>query len=316
MTMAQGKQTCKILKEIRRQIAEANGIEFATSECRYRGDCLGTCPKCEAEVRYLEQQLRSRQRMGKTVVLAGISAGALALLIPNGVSAQIQDPDLSLPMREIAVHAVTDTFMVRGTVLGDDTLPDGTISQEPLIGATILNKNTAEDIVSDIDGKFALTACVGDTLDIRYIGYTLKKIIVTEDMKNTDITLLTDPVALSWITEDVVAGIAPAIKREEDHYLDLNVVDEKGNQIDSNDIYIEGSRINGDGGYYVSHEYVDDKHQCRIYWDIRMRDDTGNPLKEAILRIEAEGYDDPVTIKVKYPKNNAKKTIRFKHITK
>ncbi len=46
--MARGKQTCKILKEIRRQIAEANGIEFATSECRYKGDCLGTCPKCEA----------------------------------------------------------------------------------------------------------------------------------------------------------------------------------------------------------------------------------------------------------------------------
>lgn len=39
--MARGKQTCKILKEIRRQIAEANDIEFVTSECRYRGDCLG-----------------------------------------------------------------------------------------------------------------------------------------------------------------------------------------------------------------------------------------------------------------------------------
>ena len=29
--MARGKQTCKILKEIRRQIAEANDIEFITS---------------------------------------------------------------------------------------------------------------------------------------------------------------------------------------------------------------------------------------------------------------------------------------------
>ncbi|MCM1051360.1 MAG: energy transducer TonB [Paenibacillus sp.] len=75
--MARGKQTCKILKEIRRQIAEANDIEFVTSECRYKGDCLGTCPKCEAEVRYLEQQLRARQLMGKAVVLAGISAGMI-----------------------------------------------------------------------------------------------------------------------------------------------------------------------------------------------------------------------------------------------
>lgn len=78
MTMARGKQTCKILKEIRRQIAEANDIEFVTSECRYKGDCLGTCPKCETEVQYLEQQLRKRQLMGKAVVLAGLSAGMIA----------------------------------------------------------------------------------------------------------------------------------------------------------------------------------------------------------------------------------------------
>ena len=80
MTMARGKQTCKILKEIRRQIAEANGIEFITSECRYKGDCLGTCPKCEAEVRYLEQQLRARSLAGKAVArnLGGFTCNAHA----------------------------------------------------------------------------------------------------------------------------------------------------------------------------------------------------------------------------------------------
>lgn len=30
--------------EIRRQIAEANDVEFVTSEFRYQGDCAGTCP--------------------------------------------------------------------------------------------------------------------------------------------------------------------------------------------------------------------------------------------------------------------------------
>lgn len=72
--MARGKQTCKILKEIRRQIAEANGIKFITSECRYKGDCRGTCPKCEAEVLWLESQLKTRAMAGKAVALAGISA--------------------------------------------------------------------------------------------------------------------------------------------------------------------------------------------------------------------------------------------------
>lgn len=77
--MEKGKRTCRILKDIRRQIAEANDIEFITSECRYKGDCFGTCPKCEAEVLYLEQQLQARRLSGKVVVLAGLSAGIIAL---------------------------------------------------------------------------------------------------------------------------------------------------------------------------------------------------------------------------------------------
>lgn len=91
--MARGKHTCKILKEIRRRIAEANGIEFVTSECRYKGDCTGTCPKCEAEVRYLEQQLRARSLAGKAVALAGISAGMIALSGCGASSAKNQSND-------------------------------------------------------------------------------------------------------------------------------------------------------------------------------------------------------------------------------
>ncbi len=94
--MARGKQTCKILKEIRRQIAEANGIEFATSECRYKGDCLGTCPKCEAEVRYLEQQLRARSLAGKAIALAGISAGMILMSGCSGTVSKSQPDDALL----------------------------------------------------------------------------------------------------------------------------------------------------------------------------------------------------------------------------
>ena len=75
--MAKGKQTCKILKEIRKQIAEENDIELVISECTYKGDCQGTCPKCEEEVRYLERELEKRQRMGKVAVLAGVSLGTM-----------------------------------------------------------------------------------------------------------------------------------------------------------------------------------------------------------------------------------------------
>lgn len=77
--MYRGKRTCKILKEIRQEIARANDIALVTSECRYQGDCAGTCPKCEAEVAYLEQQLNLRRMVGKTVMLTGLAAGALML---------------------------------------------------------------------------------------------------------------------------------------------------------------------------------------------------------------------------------------------
>ena len=75
--MAKGKQTCKILKEIRKQIAEENDIELVIEECTYKGDCLGTCPRCEAEVRYLERELKKRQRLGKVAVVAGMSLGTM-----------------------------------------------------------------------------------------------------------------------------------------------------------------------------------------------------------------------------------------------
>ena len=92
--MAIGKQTCKILKEIRRQIDKGNDIEFVTSECRYKGDCLEMCPKCEAEVQYLEQQLRSRQLMGKVVVLVRLSASMIAFSGYNSSSSQDSNVNL------------------------------------------------------------------------------------------------------------------------------------------------------------------------------------------------------------------------------
>ena len=311
--MARGKQTCKILKEIRRQIAEANGIEFATSECRYRGDCLGTCPKCEAEVRYLEQQLRARSLAGKAVALAGISAASLAMLMPISTEAQTQQERQAF--MKGSIPAMTDTITVKGIVLSGDTLPDGGISKEPLIGATISNNRTALGAIADLEGHFGLPACVGDTLKVEYVGYEPQTIVVTGDMRNVEIILIPDNNAL---TGEVVFVGAISVKREENHYLDLKVTDEKGNVIDRDNLYIERVCIDEDGeedSKHLSPEYLDEKHSCRIFWDYdyALQDEEGNPLKEATLRIEAEGYDDPITIKVKYPKRNAKKTIKFRH---
>uniref|UniRef100_UPI00242BD911 carboxypeptidase-like regulatory domain-containing protein n=1 Tax=Muribaculum intestinale TaxID=1796646 RepID=UPI00242BD911 len=288
---------------------DANGIEFATSECRYKGDCLGTCPKCEAEVRYLEQQLRARSLAGKAVALAGISAAALAMLMSISTEAQTQQERQTF--MKGSIPAMTDTITVKGIVLSGDTLPDGGISKEPLIGATISNKRRALGAVTDLDGHFGLPACVGDTLKVEYVGYEPQTIVVTEDMRDVEITLAPSQALLGEV-------VVLDARQEENHYLDLNVTDEHGNLMDSDNLDISRIWINEDGEEdyeYLNPKYFDEKHPCRIYWnyDLALQDKDDKPLKEAILRIEAEGYDAPVTIKVKYPKRNAKKTIKFRH---
>ena len=74
-----GKQTCRALKDLRQRIADANDIAYTPAECHHKGDCAGTCPACEAEVQYIEQQLSLRRMLGKAVVVAGLSLGVTAM---------------------------------------------------------------------------------------------------------------------------------------------------------------------------------------------------------------------------------------------
>lgn len=75
-----GKEKCRILKEIRRQIAQENDIEWVVEECTHKGDCRGTCPRCESEVAKLERELDIRRSIGKKIALAGIGVACLATL--------------------------------------------------------------------------------------------------------------------------------------------------------------------------------------------------------------------------------------------
>jgi hypothetical protein len=92
--MKRGKKICKTLKEIRLQVAKANDIPYEPTECKHKGDCAGTCPKCEEEVRYIEQQLNIRRMLGKAVAVAGVSAGLAALTACNGPIRNILLPDV------------------------------------------------------------------------------------------------------------------------------------------------------------------------------------------------------------------------------
>lgn len=77
--MTRGRSICNVLKSIRKQIADANGIHYAPKPCGFKGECRGTCPACEAEVKYIERELNMRRMAGKAVTVLGLSVGMASL---------------------------------------------------------------------------------------------------------------------------------------------------------------------------------------------------------------------------------------------
>lgn len=109
--MKDGKKVCNELKAVRKQIADANGIEYNPTECTHQGECLGTCPKCESEVRYLENELNMRRLLGKAVVVAGLGLA---------VSSCACSPEVEQPMGDVGCEVDTTVNCNTDSVIGTD----------------------------------------------------------------------------------------------------------------------------------------------------------------------------------------------------
>ena len=86
--MKHGKLICDTLRAIRVDIARANGIKYAPRPCHHKGECAGTCPACESEMRYIEQEIARRRSIGKAALVAGVSLGltSFSAMAGNGAS--------------------------------------------------------------------------------------------------------------------------------------------------------------------------------------------------------------------------------------
>lgn len=181
--MERGKQVCRILKDIRIKIAEENGIEFITSECTHKGDCAGTCPKCEAEVRYLESQLARRRASGRQMRLAGISLG-LAAVAPALVSCSPLDGDPVQLDGDITHPEVGDPELPNNVQLGENLIFD-LISYDSFIQAfagrewveaeiydVYPNGSLGEELLGRIEGYSPIRFAVeGDRVKYYYRSY-------------------------------------------------------------------------------------------------------------------------------------------------
>ena len=216
--MAKGKSTCKLLKDIRQQIADANGISYQPKECHHKGDCAGTCPACEEEIRYLERELRARKGNGFGMKVAGIAAGICATVMPMTAAAQNVKPDSTsnLPVRTAKKDSVkvvdlsegcASPVVVRGMVIGSD-------DKEPLIGAFILIEGTTKGVATNIDGQFALKLPPDTSLVISFIGYKQKTVSVSSLLRSDDNVIVLEAYDVSVI----VGGIGSVSPNYDDVY--------------------------------------------------------------------------------------------------
>ena len=216
--MVKGKSTCKLLKDIRQQIADANGISYQPKECHHKGDCAGTCPACEEEIRYLERELKARKGNGFGMKVAGIAAGICATVMPMTAAAQAvkSDSTANPPVQTtkkapIKVVDLSDScaspVIVRGMVIDAE-------NKEPVMGAAVFIDGTRKGIATDIDGQFALKVPSDTSLVISSIGYYSKKVRVSSLLSSDNNVIMLEKHAMTGLVAVVTVNAASDTGRD------------------------------------------------------------------------------------------------------
>ena len=206
--MGTGKEVCLILKGIRQKIADANGISYQPKECHHKGDCTGTCPACEEEIRYLERELKARKGNGFGMKVAGIAAGICATVMPMTAAAQAVKPDSTAnppvqttkkaPIKVVDLSdGCASPVVVRGMIIDEE-------NKEPVIGASVVIDGTNKGVVTNVDGQFALKLPPDTSLVISYIGCKDKKVRVSSLLHSDNNVIVLKADDLTGIAEEIV----------------------------------------------------------------------------------------------------------------
>ena len=216
--MVKGKSTCKLLKDIRQQIADANGISYQPKECHHKGDCAGTCPACEEEIRYLERELKARKGNGFGMKVAGIAAGICATVMPMTAAAQAvkSDSTANPPVQTtkkapIKVVDLSDgcasSVVVRGMVIDEE-------NKEPVIGASVVIDGTNKGVATNIDGLFALKLPPDTSLVVSFIGYKQKTVSVSSLLRSDNNVIVLEVSELSGLS-CIVGGVVTVLNYDD-----------------------------------------------------------------------------------------------------
>lgn len=128
------------------------------------------------------------------------------ILSGSNLDYEIHDKNIILHKKEAAAPvqlrsgAQTKGHVVKGRITDE--------KGEPIIGATIMEKGSTNGTVSDLDGNFTINVPAGSTLQVSYIGFTNKDIVVG-NKRSLQISLQEDNKVLN---EVVVIGYGTQCK--------------------------------------------------------------------------------------------------------
>ena len=216
--MEKGRAICKVLKDIRQKIATENGISYHPEKCHHKGECTGTCPACEEEIRYLERELKARKGNGFGMKVAGIAAGICATVMPVTAAAQaVKSDSTATPPVQTAKKApikvvdLSDScaspVIVRGMVIDSE-------DNKPLVGASILIDGTTKETVTNVDGQFALKVPSDTSLVISSIEYNSKKVRVSSLLRSDNNVIMLKKLVLKGLFAVVTVNAASDTGRD------------------------------------------------------------------------------------------------------
>ena len=128
-------------------MADTNGIVYTPKDCHFEGDCNGTCPACEAEVRYLEHQLSLLRKAGKAATVMGVAVGMTMVAgcktsNGNATPTSPQGPgqtnrvETGNNTNPTPTASRTDTSLIKDTRhSGEDPIPMGKIIEDDSVGS-------------------------------------------------------------------------------------------------------------------------------------------------------------------------------------
>ena len=130
--------------------------------------------------------MKQNQRHAHSLSLCGLVV-SLSVLLPSQAQATVTNTPkaLAISTNKYSEHAISNTSPLFQQDLKADKLQGTVVDEkgEPVTGATVKVKGTGVGAVTDMDGRFTITAKPGTLLIISYVGYTDVQVKGTQNMR-------------------------------------------------------------------------------------------------------------------------------------